>query len=109
MAEPCSGSCSAHQQGTHVQRQRRDAAPQGRWIADRRVVRPGSGPAGSRRTGGVMNRSEAAKIVAILAAAYPAAKMQDQTVFVYQVGLSDISYAEVERAVMMLIRTATFI
>ena len=55
-----------------------------------------------------MNRKDATQLVAILAAAYPAAQIQEQTAYAYQMGLSDIAYADAERAVSVLMRTSKF-
>jgi hypothetical protein len=55
-----------------------------------------------------MNRNEAAKLVAILSAAYPSAPTRTETAYAYHLALSDVPYPAAERAVAILIRTSTF-
>lgn len=54
-----------------------------------------------------MTRSEAAKLVAILAA-LPNAKVNEQSAVLYYLALEDIAYKDAERAVAILIRTTKF-
>lgn len=54
-----------------------------------------------------MTKSEAAKLVAILAA-LPNAKVNEQSAMLYYLALEDIAYADAERAVAILIRTSKF-
>lgn len=55
-----------------------------------------------------MNRNEAAKLVAILSAAYPAAQIRPETDIAYHLALSDIPYPVAEQAVAILLRTSKF-
>lgn len=54
-----------------------------------------------------MTKSEAAKLVAILAA-LPNAKVNEQSAMLYYLALEDIAYKDAERAVAILIRTSKF-
>ena len=52
-----------------------------------------------------MSREEAARVVAVLLAAYPHARLMEQTSTVYEESLMDLNYALVERAVRALLLT----
>ncbi len=52
-----------------------------------------------------MTRTEAIRVVAVLLAAYPHARIMDQTSSVYEDALVDLDYALVDRAVRALILT----
>lgn len=52
-----------------------------------------------------MKKSDAAKVVAVLLAAYPNSKITAQTSHVYEEALSDLDYESVDRAVRALIMT----
>lgn len=55
-----------------------------------------------------MNQREAAKLVAVLAASYPNAKLYEESVTAYHLALSDISYEDATHAVGLLLRTNKF-
>jgi hypothetical protein len=55
-----------------------------------------------------MNRKEAAQLVAVMAAAYPTAKVQDETAVAYHLLLSDVPYDAAVRAFTILGRTSKF-
>jgi len=56
-----------------------------------------------------MNRNEAAKLVAILSAAYPQAQTRPEMAAAYFMALSDVPYPAAERAVAVLMRTSKFL
>jgi hypothetical protein len=55
-----------------------------------------------------VNDIEAASLIALLAAAFPSAKISKETVSVYVSNLDDISYEDGRRAVDNLLRTSDF-
>lgn len=56
-----------------------------------------------------MTRSEAAKLVAVLAQAWPRSPVSVETSKVYEGALMDLSHAEAEAAVSLLLRTSKFL
>lgn len=53
-----------------------------------------------------MNRKEAVQLVAVMSAAYPTAKVQDETAVAYHLLLSDVPYDAAIRAFTVLGRTS---
>lgn len=56
-----------------------------------------------------MNRHEATKLVAILAAAYPSAQLRPETTAAYHMALSDVPFELGEQAAAVLLRTCKFL
>lgn len=56
-----------------------------------------------------MNRTESAKLVAILTAAYPSAQVRPETSTAYAMALADIPFELGEQAVAVLLRTNKFL